>query len=191
MAIASNINVPFIRQEDGANEPTVQKDAFPEASSQAWLAGALLYTSGTGASVVLNELATAGTVMFGQSPDSAVGSGDTKPPSRLFGSNHYCFDIRNRILEMNIASATAGIGTIGTSSGVTWAGGGTNGVALAVGQQYGVINPTSGVYKGMQMIDVNNTTQKLFEIVALPPGTPTTDNNPRIWVRAITTVLQG
>lgn len=191
MAIAALIAAPYIRQEDGANEPSVQKDPQMEASSQAWIAGALVYTSGTGASVVLNELATAGTLIYGQSPDSAVGSGDTKPPNRLFGLLHYCYDVRNRIIEINIASATATSSTIGTTSGVTWAGGGTNGVALAVGQQYGVMNPTSGTYKGVQFLDVNNTTQKLFEIVALPPGVATTDNNPRIWVRAITTILQG
>lgn len=192
MAIAAKIAAPFIIQEHGSNEPTVQKDAVPEnGTSQIWLQGALVYTSGTGASVVLNELATAGTVVYGQSPDAAKGTGSLLPPDALFGANHFCFDLRDRILEINVASSTAGIAAIGTANGVTWAGGGTNGVALAPGQQYGVINPTSGVYKGKQMIDVNNTTQKVFEIVALAPNQATTDNNPRVWARLITTAIQG
>lgn len=192
MAIASFIGAPFIRKEHGSNEPAVQKDAVPEnGTTQVWLQDALVYTSGTGASTVLNELATAGTVIYGQSPDAAKGTGDLNPPNALFGANHFCFDLEDRILEMNIASSTAGIGTIGTVNGVTWAGGGTNGVALAPGQQYGVINPTTGPYKGKQMVDVNNTTQKLFTIVALAPNQATTDNNPRVYVKVIPTVIQG
>lgn len=189
MAIAT-ITQPFIRME-GQGAVAVQKDAVTEAASQTWLAGSLVYTSGTGASVVLNGLASAGTVIYGQSPDSAVGSGASVPPSRLFGTLHYPFDVRDRILEINIANTSASGAQTGTTSGVTWAGGGTSGVALAPGQQYGVVVPTSGSYAGMQFMDVTNTTQKLFEIVALAPGQATTDNNPRVWVKVIPTVLQG
>lgn len=192
MAIASKIAMPFIIQEEGSNQPTVQKDAVPEnGTSQTWLQGAFVYTSGTGASTVLNGLATAGTVIYGQSPDNAIGTGSTVVPNRLFGSNHFCFDVLGRVFEINIASATAGQAVIGTTNGVTWAGGGTNGVALAPGQQYGVLVPTTGTYNNYQFLDVNNTTQKLFEIVALPPYSATTDNNARIWVRVISTVTQG
>lgn len=182
---------PFIREEAGGNHPCVQKDAVPEAGSSTWLVQSLVYTSGTGASTVLNKLATAGTVIYGQSPDASKGSGALTPPTALFGLNHYCFDLRDRILEINIASATATVTTINTTSGVTWAGGGTNGVALAPGQQYGVLTATSGPFLNYQFLDVNNTTQKVFEIVALAPNQATTDNNPRVWVKVIPTVLQG
>lgn len=194
------ISMPFIREESGSNHPTVQKDALPEAGSSSWLKGTLVYTSGTGASTVLNKLATAGTVIYGQSPDVSHTSGTGNWPDAPFGLNHYPFDLRDRILEINISGSQ---GTIGTTSGATWAGGGTNGVALAPGQQYGVLTPTSGVYQNYQLLDVSNTTQKVFEIVALAPGGPNlggtsfsstqsvNDNNPRVWVKVIPGVLQG
>lgn len=189
MAIESVIRNPFIIQEDGANEPSVQKDPVPENSTtQVWLDNGLVYTSGTGASVVLNGLATAGTVIYGQSPDAAKGTGSLVVPNALFGNNHYPFDVRNRIIEINISGSQA---TIGTSSGATYAGGGTNGVALAPGQQYGVLTPTTGTYANVNFLDVSNTSQKLFEIVRLAPNRATTDNNPRVWIKVIPTVIQG
>lgn len=193
--ISPNIGQPWIIQEAGSNQPTVQKDAWPEAGSSNWLKGSFVYTSGTGASTVLNKLASAGTVIYGQSPDAAKGvvapSIALQPPNSLFGLLHYCFDPRDRIFEMNIANASASGAQTGTTSGVTWAGGGTSGVALAPGQQYGVVVPTSGTYVNVQFIDVTNTTQKLFEIVRLAPGVSVDDNNPRVWARVISTVIQG
>lgn len=187
-----NIQMPIIRSEGGSNEPAVMKDVLPEAATQTWLAGSLVYTSGTGASVVLNKLATAGTVMYGQSPDKSHYLGTGNWPDAPFGTNHYPFDLRDRILEINISGSVA---TIGTSSGATYAGGGTNGVALAPGQQYGVVTPTTGTYLNYQLLDVSNTTQKVFEIVSLAvtPQNPqtTTDNNPRVWVKVIPGVIQG
>lgn len=189
MAIESTIRNPFIVEEAGSNQPSVQKPPITEnGTSQTWLDNGLVYTSGSGASVVLNGLATAGTVIYGQSPDAAKGTGSLVVPNALFGANHYPFDCRDRILEINISGSQA---TIGTTSGATWAGGGTNGVALAPGQQYGVLTPTTGTYANVNFLDVSNTSQKLFELVQLAPGRATTDNNPRVWVKVIPTVLQA
>lgn len=182
--------MPEIRAE-GLGAVAVQKDAVVEASSQTWLAGALCYTTAALGVVSLNGVISAGTVIYGQSPDSAVGSGASTPPSRLFGLNHFCFDVRDRILEINIANTSASGANTGGANGVTWAGGGTSGVALAPGQQYGIVVPTSGTYQGYQFLDVTNTSQKLFEIVALAPNQAITDNNPRVWVKVISTVIQG
>ena len=200
MAIASIIGQPFIREEAGGNQPCVQKDPVTEVAATSWLPMSLVYTSGTGASIVLNPVITAGTVVYGMSPDSAKGSATAAalltPPFALFGLFHYPFDLRDRIIEINIASSTATVTTIGTVNGVTYAGGGTNGVALAPGAQYGILRATSGPYIGMQFLDVNNTTQKIFEIVGLAPATAltvngATDNNPRVLVKVIPTVIQG
>lgn len=190
MAIA-RIAMPEIRMEHGSNSPAVQKDPVTEAGSSSWLAGSLCYTSGTGASTVLNVVATDGVLCYGQSPDSAVGTGLSTPPNRLFGTQHYCFDLRDRIIEINVANSSASGAQTGTSSGVTWAGGGTGGVALAPGQQYGLIKPTSGTYEKYQFIDVSDTTNLLFEIVALAPGQSVNDNNPRVWAKIIPTKIQG
>lgn len=191
MAVSIIIAGPIIREESGAGIP-VQKDPVTEASSMAWPKSAFVYTSGTGASVVLNGLATAGTVIYGLAPAAAIGTGKSTPPDALFGLTHYPFDVRDRIIEMNISGSQA---TIGTASGATFAGGGTNGVALAPGQQYGVLVPTSGTYKGIAFVDVSNTTQKVFEIVSIAQNSQyviaTTDNNTRVWVKVIASVIQG
>lgn len=192
MAISAIISGPSIWQGAGYGVE-VMKDPVVEASSQAWPKSSFVYTSGTGASVVLNGLATAGTVIYGLAPAVAVGTGAVTPPNTLFGTTHYPFDVRERIIAMNISGSQA---TIGTTSGATWTGSGTNGVALAAGQQYGVLVPTSGTYKGLGFVDVSNTTQKLFEIVAIFPSTgsatiATSDNNTRVLVKVIPTVIQG
>lgn len=175
--------------QEGQGAVAVQKDAVTEATSQTWLAGSLTYTSGTGASMVLNGLATDGVLVYGMSPDSAVGTGSSVPPARLFGTQHYPFDVRDRILEINAISGT-NIATI-VSAGVTWAGGGTGGVALAAAQQYAVFVPTSGTYTNINFLDVDDTTNKLFEIVSLAPNQSTADGSPRVWVKVIPTKIQG
>lgn len=194
----AQIQMPQIFQESGFFVP-VQKDPVGEAASQSWLAGAFVYTSGTGASVVLNMVPVNGTVIYGQSPDAAIGSGSPpvmlKPPQSLFGLMHYPFDPRDRIFAVNLhaggTGGTANDAVIGTVNGATWAGGGTGGVALAPGQQYGICVPASGAYVKYQLLDVSNTTNKVFEIVALAPGFATSDANPRVLVKVIPTVLQG
>lgn len=180
---------PVQLKEEAYNGVPVQKDPVVEnGTSQTWLKSSFVFTSGTGASVVLNGLATAGTVIYGLAPASAVGTGATNPPATLFGNTHYPFDPRDRIFAINISGSQA---TIGTTNGATWAGGGTNGVALAPGQQYGNLTPTSGTYANINFLDVSNTTQKVYEIVRLDPGNLTSDNNPRVWVKVIPTVIQG
>lgn len=196
MAIA-RITFPFIIQESASNNPAVQKDAVPEAAAQNWLPQSLVFTSGTGSAVVLNVVPTAGTLVYGLSPDGAKGTTSPaialQPPQALFGLNHFPFDLRDRILEINAVSGTAGNAVIGTANGVTWAGGGTNGVALAPGQKYGCFRASAGTYDKIQFLDVNNTTaaQQLFEIVALAPNQAVGDQNPRVWVKIVEDKIQG
>lgn len=117
-----------------------------------------------------------------------------QPPQALFGLNHFPFDVRDRFLEINASNASASGANIGLTTGVTWNGGGTSGVALAPGQQYGLIRLTSGIYAGYQMLDVTNTTQKFFEIVDLSQrggGQSKDDNNPRLIVKVIPTLIQA
>lgn len=189
----AKISMPFILRERGSNEPCSQKDSIPEVASAVWKAGALCFTSGTGAATVLNPCATAATLVYGQSPDAAKFGGNTRPPDALFGLNHFCFAVLDRVLEVNAASQTAGVGALGTANGVTYLGGGTNGVALAPGQRYGLWVAPSGPFAGIQFLDVNNVTlaQQLFEIVAIAPNQSTADNNPRIEVRVVVDKIQG
>lgn len=186
--------MPFIRFEHGSNSPAVQKDKVLEAASQSFLAGALLYTSGTGASTVIQRCASDAVLVYGMAARNAFTATSgvlTLPPNSLDGAYHYPFDVRDRIIEINISNSSASGAQTGTTSGVTWAGGGTGGVALAPGQQYGIITHTSGTYSGMQFLDVSETTAKVFEIVGLAPDQATTDNNPRVWVKVIPACIQG
>lgn len=197
MAIAT-IAMPFIRQEAGSNQPAVMKDGVPEINGTSWLPQTLVYTSGTGVNTVLNPCATGAVLCYGQAPGASKGT-NIRPPDHLFGTAvvgantlavHFPFDVRDRILEIN-ASHAANFALTGTASGVTWAGGGTGGVALAAGQRYGIMRPTSGTYLNYQFLDVSNVATPLFEIVALAPNQAAGDNNPRLWVKVIPTLIQG
>lgn len=193
MAIA-RIAMPFIRMEAGSNQCAVQKGKILEAASQSFLAGALCYTSGTGASTVIQRCASDAVLCYGMAARNAFTATSgvlTQPPLSLNGAFHYPFDVRDRIIEINISNASASGAQTGTTSGVTWAGGGTSGVALAPGQQYGLITHTSGTYSGYQFLDVTETTAKLFEIVGLAPDQSVDDNNPRVWVKVIPTTIQA
>lgn len=185
---------PYLRAEGpSANSQTVQKDPLAEAASQTWLANSFVQVTGT-APGTLQRCAAAATTIYGLARDAAKGSTTAAallvPPFTLFGLNHYVFDPRDRIFEMSLTNGSLSGANIG-ANGVTYAGGGTGGVAIAPGQQYGILTMTSGTYSGYQTVDVTNTTQKVFEIVALAPGQLTTDANPRVWIKVIASVIQG
>jgi hypothetical protein len=194
----ARIAQPEIYAEAGSNQPGVQKQAVTEKAAQSWLLNTLVYTSGTGAAVVLEPCLTAAVLCYGLCPDASKGTTSPpvmlQPPQALFGLNHFPFDVRDRFLEINASNASASGANIGLTTGVTWNGGGTSGVALAPGQQYGLIRLTSGIYAGYQMLDVTNTTQKFFEIVDLSQrggGQSKDDNNPRLIVKVIPTLIQA
>jgi hypothetical protein len=203
MAIESIIKMPTIVQEGPAsNSPGIQKDVVTEVSGLTsgtagfWFPNAFCYTSGTGASVVLNQCASAATLVYGQSPDGAKGSATPaallKPPFALFGLTHYCFDPRDRVFEVNISNATANQNSLmGTTAGVTWAGGGTGGVALAAGSVCNLLTSTAGTYLNYQFANVATTAQPFFTVVALAPGRLTTDNSARIYAKVNPSYIQG
>lgn len=193
--ISAYIGMPTLWQESGFGVP-VQKEPITEKSATSWLAGSFVVRTGTGASVVLEPVISAGTLIYGQSPDVAFMGGlaltvAPTPPTALFGFNHYPFDPRDRIFSINIANASASGATIGVNTGVSYLGDGTNGVALAPGDQYGIVRPTSGAYVGVQFLDVTNTTQKVFEIVGVDPRNIPGCASTRVLVKVIPTVIQA
>lgn len=191
------ISNPFIRNFGGVNQCAVQLPPVTEAATQNWLKGSFVQTTGTGASVVLQVCPTAATAVYGVSPDGAKGTTSPsialQPPNALFGLRHYPFDISEALIEVNAVSGTAGDAVIGTANGVTWNGGGTNGVALAPGLQRGLWRAATGIGALMHFFDVNNSTagQEFFEIVSIAPGMALTDNNPRILVKIVAARIQG
>lgn len=185
-----NPDMPRLFQPPTGNVAFLQKGPLAEAAAQNWFARTLVQVTGTGGSEKLQRCAAAATAIFGLAPQAARGSATLNPPDALFRDKHYPFDVRDIILAMTISNGSLSGANIG-ATGVTYAGGGTGGVALAPGQQYGLITLTSGTYDKFQFVDVTNTTQKVFEIVGLAPGMLTTDNNARVLVKVLTAALQG
>ena len=177
MALQTNIFMPSIYQE-GANNMATQKGPITDGSNS-FAASALVVV--TSAALVL--VATAGTAIYGLCPDASKLSTDT-PPVDLFGENHYPFDLKGRTLAMNVTDGT--VAHIGTSSDGSW-----TSLSLAVGQQFGIVTPTTGTYTGYQLIDQSNTTQKLFTIVGLHPSSAASDINPLVLVKVLDAALQS
>lgn len=177
----------------GSNAANVQKNGYPITAAQVWKANTLVVAVGAGAAQTLSRVIKAGVAIYGLAPQAEAGK--LTPPEALFGTTHYPFDLRGLYLEINATNGTQNSTTIG-GTGVTWAGGGTGGVALLAGQQYGINIQTSGTHDQIQTLDVSNTTQKIFEIVSLVPKVDgvtqlVTDANPRLIVKLIDSILQG
>lgn len=181
---------PKVVSEDGRIQ---SKGRVVEAASQAWLAGGtLVQITGSGGAATIQRCAAAATVIAGLVTTAAFGSNAVPPPPIALTPNksHEVRNLKNGLLEITVTDSSASGANVG-ASGVTWAGGGTNGVALAVGQQYGILLITSGTYSGIQTLNVQNTTQKVFEIVGIKDGVSFTEPNPRVIVKVIDSVLQG
>lgn len=194
----ANIRVyqPRIYAPPGSNQPNVMKAGFPITAAQTWLKNTLVSVVGVGAAQTLSRTVRTGLV-YGLATQAEAGL--TTPPGALFGNTHYPFDLRGVILEINATNGAQDSSTIG-ASGVTWAGGGTGGVALLAGQKYGLNLQTSGASAGIQTLDVTNTTaaQVVFEVIGLAPKFRTdgyqqlvTDANPRLLVKLVDANLQG
>lgn len=191
--ISPIIGNPTLWQEHGPEVP-VQRDPLVEKAATSWFAGSFVVRTGTDVNVVMEPVISAGVSIWGFCPDAAFSAGATisapTPPTGLFGLSHYVFEASDRIYSMNISDSSATGARIGLNTGVNYQGDGTSGVALAPGQQYGMVRPTSGTYKDVQFIDVTNTTQKLFTIVGLDPRSKITDATCRVLVKVIGTVIQ-
>ncbi len=176
-----------------AEDTTVQtKGRVLEAASQSWVGPTLVQFTGTGGAPTIQRAAAAATVLAGLVTTSAFGSAALPlPPAALTGEkNHLLRTLKDAILEISVTDSSASGANIG-ASGVTWSGAGTNGVALAPGQQYGILLITSGANANIQTLNVQNTTQKVFEIVAIKPGVSVTEPNPRVLVRVIPSAIQA
>lgn len=208
------IRNPQIYQEGpGSNTPCTQKDPLFEAgfatpgaagggawgTAQAWLAGSLvrrLAVAGPPAASRLERVpnsASATDKTYGMSPAAAKGSGTPaalmNPPFALFGPNHYCFDIRDRILVVNIGTATDA--NLGTNVGVTYNGGGTGGVLMFPGFKCALRVVAAGTFTGVQIANVADTTNTFFEVVACCPDTLPDNNNTRTLVKVIDANIEG
>lgn len=156
---------------DGAN--TFYKGDLVQVSS-----GSLL--------LVPNTSATASTqLVWGVTPDDSKTS-TQKPPDAFFGENHYCFDVTDAIIEMNITNTAGGVGDATTNNGAA----GPQLSAVTIGASYGIKTDATN-YVGIQMVNISETTNTLVQVVGLAPNQATADYNGRVLVKIPKAKIQG
>lgn len=129
------------------------------------------------ASGILVPVLTAGVLCYGWSPDESHASTD-RPPTALFGQNHWPFDPAHSQFVMNITDSS---GHIGQAAGAPQLS------AAVVGTSYGVYRDANG----FQMLDVANTTNLFAKVIALYPNQALTDYNGLVLVEILPAVIQA
>lgn len=163
----------------------VQKPPVSDGSNS-FTAGDLVQVSAGLLQVVPATSGTASTkLVWGQTPDSSKLSTDI-PPVSFFGENHYCFDLSDAIIEMNITNTAAGVGDATTNNGAA----GPQLSALVIGASYG-IRLDAVNYVGIQMVNVNETTNTLVQCVGIAPNQSLSDYNGRALFKIPKAQLQG
>lgn len=136
--------------------------------------------------LVPTTTATASTqLVWGTTPDDSKASTDV-PPVAFFGETHYCFDVTDAIIEMNITNASGGVGDATTNNGAA----GPQLSAVTIGAVYGIRTDATN-YSGVQMLDTGNTTNTLVQVIAIAPNQSTTDYNGRVLVKIPKAKIQG
>jgi len=134
------------------------------------------------ASGVLILVATDDVTVYGITPDVSHAATEL-PPAALFGENHYVFDLLGAEIEINIAALSANAPVIGASAKTI--------ADIAIGGQYAIATATSGIYAGYQFLDPTDTTNKLFQVIAIADGMATGDYNPRVRCKILPSCIQG
>lgn len=169
-------NPTLVKQIGNMN---VQREKLDEAATQTWLPNSLV-TNTSGALVLV---ATAGVLVYGLTPDGSHLSTD-KPPVAFNGQTHWPFDLSNTELEISVIGATRTL----NATDAEWQ-------DVTIGAQYGIYTETANTAgkapKNTQMLDLSNTTNKLFTV--LGPASDTvalTDTNVRVRVALVPTTIQ-
>lgn len=154
--------------------------------ANAFKASDLVQISAGALQLVPNTTATASTqLVWGQTPDDSKLATDI-PPQAFFGENHYCFDLTDGIIEMNITNASGGVGDATTNNGAA----GPQLSAVVIGASYGIRTDAANNV-GVQMVDVSNTTNTLVQVVGIAPNQSLADFNGRVLVKIPKAKLQG
>jgi hypothetical protein len=155
-------------------------------STNTFVAGDLVQISAGVLQLVPNTTSTASTqLVWGQTPDGSHTSTDI-PPTTLFGENHYCFDVTDVTIAMNITNSSGGVGDATTNNGAA----GPQLSAVTIGASYGIRTDATN-YVGVQMLDVSNTTNTLVQVVGIAPNQSLSDYNGRVIVKIPKAKIQG
>lgn len=179
----AKIRRPYLIQQYG--NMNTQRQPVPDGSN-AFTAGDLVQVSSGNLQVVPATSATATTqLVWGQTPDNSHLATDI-PPAVFFGENHYCFDLTDAIIEMNITNGSAGVGDATTNNGAA----GPQLSALVIGASYG-IRLDAVNYVGVQMVDTAATTNTLVTCVGIAPNQSLADYNGRGLFKIPKAKIQG
>ena len=166
------IRQPFLERK--SQNLQIQKAVQPDnGDSSVFLPNSFVVLSGG----LLVAVATAGVLVYGWSADKSHLSTDHAPDA-LYGQNHWPFDPTDAQFVMNI---TDNSGHIGQAAGAPQLS------VAVVGTSYGIYKNTGGY----QMVNISDTTNKLFTVMALYPNQALTDYNGRVIVKVIDTCIQA
>lgn len=154
-----------------------QKPIAPD-STNTFKAGTLVYL----VAGVLTLVPTDGVLVYGQTPDISHAATEI-PPQALFGENHYVFSPLESEIEINLGTLSGTAIVIGASAAKP--------ADVVVGTQYGIAVPTTGTYAGIQFLDPTEVTALLFQVVGIPDGVLTDDQNGRVRVKIIPSKIQN
>lgn len=172
------IRRPFLeRRSQNLQE---QKTGF-SSGTNVFPANSLVYLTG---GQLLAACATAAVACYGWSHGPNVVPGT--PPPQALQQLVYPFDLSGQSLLVmsttNNAGDSANDGTAATAPALS---------TVVVGQTYGILNPTTGPNKGIQMVNLQDTTNGLLTVVALYPNQNTGDLNGLVLVKVTATALQA
>lgn len=133
---------------------------------------------------LLAAVPSAGVACYGWSHGPSVTPG-TEPPLALY-QNVYPFDLSGDALLVmsttNAAGDAPNNGTAATAPALS---------TVVIGQTYGILNPTVGNLAGVQMVNLDDTQNKLLTVVDIYPNQAGTDLNGLVLVRITPTALQA
>lgn len=183
MSVIATIRRPLLLQQPG--NMNTQKPPIGDGSNAFVQYDLVQITSGV-LLLVPNTTSTASTkLVWGQTQDSSHLSTDV-PPVAFFGENHYCIDVTDQIIEMNITNSSGGVGDSVTNNGAA----GPQLSSITIGASYGIRTDATN-FVGVQMVDISNTTNTLVQVVGISPNQLLTDYNGRVLVKIPKAQIQG
>lgn len=166
------IRMPFLeRRKDNLH---IQKPVQPNGATT-WPARSFVKL----AAGVLTPCVTADTVCYGWCSEPSLGTPAQAPPASLYGLNHWAQDPSGPTqFIVNITDASGHIGQANAAPQLS---------AVAIGASYGLYRDANGV----QYLNVSDTTNLFFKVIALYPGQATTDYNGLVLVELVLAAIQA
>ncbi len=175
------IQYPFLERRNGNLQE--MKAGFP-CGSNVFPARSLVYLTGSAGSQVLAAIPTGGVALFGQAPAPSAPA-VANPPYFPYNKVYPFALDENSLIVMsttNAAGDSANAGTAASAPAIS---------TIVVGQGYGILNPTTGPNKGIQQLNLDDTTNKLLIVVQIYPNQATTDQNGLVLCRVVPTCFQA